>query len=238
LHPVFAATVTLVSIRNSAMTRATIGLDDKTYAYLLQQQPPEHPLLVELRALTSVMPRARMQIAPEQGHFLAFLCRTIGARRVLEVGTFTGYSALAMALALPHDGRIVACDVSAEWTAIGRGFWAKAGVADKIELRLGPAVATLQQLEREGAGGSFDLAFVDANKEDYDAYYECALRLVRVGGVIALDNVLRGGRVADLRETDRSVAAIRELNTRIASDERVDRVMLPVGDGMTLARRR
>jgi predicted O-methyltransferase YrrM len=218
------------------MTKATYGLDETIRTYLLANQPPEHPLLAELREVTATMTRSRMQISPEQGHFLAFLLRLIGARRVLEVGTFTGYSSLCMALVLPPDGRIVACDVSAEWTDVARRFWKKAGLADMVELRLGSAVDTLNALIDERK--EFDFAFIDANKEDYDAYYEACLRLVRPGGLIAIDNTLREGRVADLNETQPSVAAVRDLNAKIAKDERGDRVLLTVGDGMMLVRRR
>jgi predicted O-methyltransferase YrrM len=218
------------------MTRVTYGLDDTIRVYLLANEPPEHPLLRELRELTSTMSRSRMQIAPEQGHFLAFLLRLIEARRVLEVGTFTGYSSLCMALALPSDGRIVACDASREWTDVARRFWAKAGVAERVELRLGAAVDTLRALIAERQ--QFDFAFIDANKEDYDAYYELALQLIRRGGLIAIDNTLRDGRVVDPQETDLSVTAVRDLNAKIAADERGDRVLLPIGDGMTLVRKR
>ena len=218
------------------MTRATYGIDETIRAYLLANLPPEHPLLAELRDFTATMTKSRMQISPEQGHFLVFLLRLIGARRILEVGTFTGYSSLCMALALPSDGRIVALDTSAEWTAVARRFWDKAGVSDKIELRLGGAVDTMQALINEKQ--EFDFIFIDANKEDYDAYYEAALQLVRRGGVIAVDNALRDGRVADPSQTQPSVAVVRNLNTKIAGDERGDRVLLTVGDGMMLVRRR
>lgn len=220
------------------MTRVTYGLDQTVLNYILANQPAEHPLLAELRGVTSTMGRARMQISPEQGHFLAFLLRLIAAKTVLEIGTFTGYSALAMALALPDEGRIIACDKSEEWTDVARGFWDRAGVAKKIDLRIGAAVDTLQGLIAEGHGNRFDFAFIDANKEDYDAYYELALRLIRPAGLIAVDNALRGGRVADPEETQLSVSAVRDLNAKIARDERVDRVLLPVGDGMMLVRRR
>ena len=218
------------------MTRATYGLDETIREYLLANQPPEHPLLAELRDVTATMTRSRMQISPEQGHFLAFLIRLIGARRVLEVGTYTGYSSLCMALALPFEGRIVACDKSKEWTDVAKRFWSKAGLADRIELRLGSAVDTLDALIDEKK--EFDFVFVDANKEDYDAYYEASLRLVRPNGLIAIDNTLREGRVADLNETELSISAVRDLNAKIAKDERGDRVLLTVGDGMMLVRRR
>ena len=218
------------------MTRFSYGLDDTIREYLLANQPPEHPLLAELRETTATMSRSRMQISPEQGHFLSFLVRLIGARRVLEVGTFTGYSSLCMALALPPETRIIACDVSKEWTDVARRFWAKAGVADRVELRLGSAVDTLQTLI--GEGQQFDFAFIDANKEDYDAYYESSLRMIRPGGLIGIDNTLREGRVADPSQTALSITAVRDLNAKIAKDERVDRVLITVGDGMMLARRR
>lgn len=218
------------------MTRATYGLDETIRAYLVANQPTEHPLLAELREVTSTMTRSRMQISPEQGHFLAFLVRLIGARRVLEVGTYTGYSSLCMALALPPDGDIVACDKSEEWTNVARQYWSKAGLANRIELRIGSAVDTLEALIRERQ--QFDFAFIDANKEDYDAYYECSLQLVRPGGLIAIDNMLREGRVADPTVTQLSVTAVRDLNAKIAKDERGDRVLITVGDGIMLVRRR
>jgi predicted O-methyltransferase YrrM len=179
-----------------------------------------------------------MQITPEQGHLLALLVRLMGARRVLEIGTFTGYSALAMALALPADGRLIACDISEEWTGIARAYWQRAGVADRIDLRIAPALMTIGRLERDGALHAFDLVFIDADKTGYDAYYEGALRLVRTGGLIVLDNMLRRGRVADPCDGDADTVALRNMNTKIAADERVDRVLLPIASGMTLARRR
>lgn len=218
------------------MTRATYGVDETIRAYLLANLPPEHPLLAELREVTATMTRSRMQISPEQGHFLAFLVRLIGARRVLEVGTYTGYSSLCMALAMPSDGRIVACDMSAEWTDVAKQFWKKAGLADRIELRLGSAVDTMEALIKERQ--EFDFVFIDANKEDYDAYYEFALRLVRPNGLIAIDNMLREGRVADPSMTQLSISAVRDLNAKIAKDERGDRVLITVGDGMMLVRPR
>jgi len=221
-----------------ARPRARAVLDDSLYAYLQANEPPEHPELAKLREVTKAMPRGRMQIAPEQGHFLAFLVRLIGARRTLEIGTFTGYSALAVALALPADGRVVGCDRSEEWVSVGRPFWARAGVAGKIDIRIGPAVDSLRQLEQEGAGGSFDLAFIDADKESMDAYYESSLRLVRPGGLIVLDNMFQGGRLIDPGNTEPRTEIVRRLNAKIAADDRVDRVLLPVGDGMSLVRRR
>jgi predicted O-methyltransferase YrrM len=212
------------------------AVDDRLHAYLLAHQPPEHEQLKALRACTATLTEARMQITPEQGHFLGLLVRLILGRRVLEIGTFTGYSALAMALTLPADGRLTTCDISEEWTRMARTYWQRAGVADKINLRIAPALATLAQLEREG--GLWDLVFIDADKTGYDAYYEAALRLVRPGGLIVLDNMLRRGRVADPRDDEADTAALRYMNIKIAADERVDRVLLPVASGMTLARRR
>jgi len=222
---------------NVPKIRARASLDDSLYAYMQANQPPEHPELRKLREVTSPLPRGRMQIAPEQGHFLGFLVRLIGARRTLEIGTFTGYSALAVALALPADGRVLGCDISEEWVSVGRPFWERAGVTNKIEIRIGPALDTLCKLEQDGANGSFDLAFIDADKENMDAYYESSLRLVRPGGLIVLDNMFQGGRIIDPSNTELRTDIVRRLNVKIAGDNRVDRVLLPVGDGMTLVRR-
>ena len=179
-----------------------------------------------------------MQIAPEQGAFLALLARLLGARRAIEAGTFTGYSALVVAEALPADGQLIACDVSAEWTAVGQRFWRQAGVADKIDLRLRPALETLRELISDGAAGAFDFAFIDADKPGYDAYYEHCLTLLRPGGVVAIDNVLWDGRVADDECNDEDTAAIRALNEKVHGDARVEAAMLPIGDGLTLALKR
>jgi O-methyltransferase len=218
------------------MTRVTYGLDETIRAYLLENQPAEHPLLAELRELTATVTRSRMQISPEQGHFLTFLIRLTGARRVLEIGTYTGYSSICMALAMPPDGRIVACDNSVEWTDVAKRFWKKAGLADRIELRIGSALDSFEALIKERQ--EFDFVFIDANKEDYDSYYESSLKLVRPNGLIVIDNMLRDGRVADPSETELSITAVRDLSAKIAKDERGDRVLLTVGDGMTLVRRR
>src|SRR6266511_1020866 len=225
-------------LMNVIRARARASLDDSLYGYLQAHQPPEHPELSKLRDITRAMPRARMQISIEQGHFLAFLVRLIGARRTLEIGTFTGCSALAVALALPPDGRVLGCDISEEWVSIGRPFWARAGVANKIEIRIGPALDTLHKLEQDGAASTFDLAFVDADKENLDGYYETSLRLIRPGGLIILDNMFQGGRVIDSGNTEFRTGVVRDLNAKIAADDRVDRVLIPVGDGMTLVRRR
>ena len=193
----------------------------------------------ELRAHTlAATPAHRMQVSPEQGAFMQLLVKLLGARWTLEVGTFTGYSALVVAEALPDDGRVIACDVSEEWTSVGRPFWERAGVADKIDLRLKPAVDTLEELIASGDAGSFDFAFIDADKVNYDAYYERCLTLLRRGGVIGIDNVLWGGRVADERVRDDDTRAIRALNAKVNTDDRVDATMLPIGDGLTLAVKR
>ncbi len=213
------------------MTNRTLTLSDELVAYVRRVGVREHPVLADLREDTARLPMARMQIAPEQGAFMALLVRLIGARRILEIGTFTGYSSTAMALALPDDGRITCLDVSEEWTARARRAWADAGVADRVDLRLGPAVESLAALEDD----SYDLAFIDADKTSYDAYYEGCLRVVRPGGLILIDNVLQGGRVAEPSE-DENVSAIQALNDRIATDERVDMTLLPVADGLTMAR--
>ena len=212
-------------------------LTDGLYDYLLATSLREPEVLRRLREETSALPQAGMQIAPEQGQFMALLVELIGARRTLEVGTFTGYSALVVALALPAEGRVIACDVSPEFTAIARRYWAEAGVADKIELRLAPAVETLDGLLAEGQAGSFDFAFIDADKETYDTYYERALELLRPGGLIAVDNVLWSGAVADESRQDKETRAIRALNTKVLRDRRVAISMVPIGDGLMLARK-
>lgn len=220
------------------MCRTTRPLSERLHTYLLSVEPPEHEELQKLRDATAKLTLAHFQVAPEQGHLLAFLVRLAGARRALEVGTFTGYSALAVALALPPEGSLVACEIDQRWIEVGYPFWQRAGVAGKIEVKVGPALATLLLLQQTGACSSFDLAFIDANKEDYDGYYESALRLVRPGGLIALDNMFFRGDVADPSVADPQASSIRRLNTKIAADERVDRVVIPIGDGMTLVRRR
>ncbi len=213
------------------MSNRTLNLTDDLVDYVQRLGVREHPVLAALRDETAKLPEHGMQIAPEQGAFMSLLVRATGAARIIEIGTFTGYSSTVMALALPPDGRILCCDVSREWTDIARGAWADAGVADRVELRLGPATETLATLNDD----SFDLAFIDADKTGYDAYYEGCLRVVRPGGLILIDNVLQGGRVVDGAEDGESVRAIRALNEKIAVDERVDHVMLPLADGLTLA---
>ena len=218
------------------MSNRSIGLAEDLHAYLLSVGVREPEVLRALREETAELPRASMQIAPEEGAALAMLVRLMGARRILEVGTFTGYSSTAMALALPAGGQIVCCDVSEEWTDIARRAWTRAGVADRVELHLRPALDTLDDLLAADQAGTFDLAFIDADKGNYGAYYERALRLVRRGGLIAIDNVLWSGRVADPSVTDDDTEAIRELNALIATDDRVDVAMLPIADGLMLAR--
>lgn len=220
------------------MKNKSIQLDDGLYTYLLSVSLREPDVLRQLREETANHPYGGMQIAPEQGQFMALLVELIGAQRVLEIGVFTGYSSTCMALALPPDGRLMALDLSAEYTGIARRYWQLAGVADKIELRLGPALASLDRLIEDGAGDSFDLAFIDADKGHYAAYYERSLRLLRPGGLLLIDNVLWGGKVADPSVKDNDTQAIRDLNRKIYTDERVTAVLLPVADGLTLARKR
>ncbi len=213
-------------------------ITDKVYDYLVANSVREPPVLARLREETATMPMAIMQITPEQGQFMALLVELIGARRTLEVGTFTGYSALSVALALPADGRVVACDISEEFTAVARRYWAEAGVADKIDLRLGPAEETLDALIAEGLSGAFDFMFIDADKQGYDAYYERGLALLRPGGLIAIDNVLWHGAVADPDNQEEETRAIRALNRKVQADERVGISLVPIGDGLMLARKR
>ncbi len=220
------------------MTRRTLPLTERLQDYVRANSLREHPVLARLREQTATLPDPDMQIAPEQGQFMALLVELIGARRILEIGCFTGYSALWMALALPGDGRLVTLDVNEDWTEIGRAAWRDAGVEHKIEVRIGLALDSLDALLAEGAAGSFDLAFVDADKKSYDAYYERALELVRPGGLILLDNMLWRGTVADPAVDDRQTEALRELAAKMHRDERVSLSLLPIADGLTLARKR
>jgi predicted O-methyltransferase YrrM len=219
------------------MSNQTLALDDRLYDYLLGVSLREDPILARLRAETSALPEANMQIAPEQGQFMALLAKLMGARRCLEVGTFTGYSALAIAQALPADGQLIALDVSEQWTSIARRYWAEAGVAERIDLRLGPAADTMHRLLDTRQGESFDFIFVDADKTGYRAYCGLALELLRPGGLLLLDNVLWGGRVIDPAINDPDTRAIRELNEWLYQEERVDLSLVPIGDGLTLARK-
>lgn len=220
------------------MSSRTIAMTDELRGYLLSVSLREAEVLARLRAETATLPMAGMQISPEQGQFMALLVQALGVKKALEVGVFTGYSSLVVALALPPEGRVVACDVSEEWTGIARRYWREAGVAEKIELRLAPGADSLRALLADGQAGTFDFAFIDADKRGYDTYYELALQLVRPGGLIGLDNVLRGGRVLNPPAGDEDTLAIRRLNEKLHRDERVTVSMLPIGDGLTLAMKR
>jgi predicted O-methyltransferase YrrM len=220
------------------MSNRSISLTDSLYDYLLSVSLRESQLQRRLREETAADPMARMQISPEQGQFMGLLARLMGARRCIEVGVFTGYSSLAVALALPADGRIVACDVSEEWTSMARRYWAEGGVAHKIDLRLAPALETLDSLLAASGGSSFDLAFIDADKANYLGYYERVLQLLRPGGLAVVDNTLWSGRVADPEVADADTVALRHFNDHLHRDDRVDLSLLPVGDGLTLARKK
>lgn len=217
------------------MSNKTINLSDSLYEYVLSITLREPDVARELREETAREPMARMQIAPDQGQFMALIVRLMRARRALEVGVFTGYSALCVALALPEDGQLVACDVNRDWTEIGKRYWEKAGVTHKIELKISPATKTLDELLKRGASSTFDFAFIDADKENYVAYYERALQLLRAGGLIAIDNTLWSGKVADAKENDSETNAIRDFNQHLQRDSRVDLSLVPIGDGLTLA---
>jgi predicted O-methyltransferase YrrM len=219
------------------MSSRTLNLDATVYGYLLNHSLREHPAQIALREATRNHPHATMQISPEQGQFMALLIRLIGARRAIEVGVFTGYSALSVALALPDDGKLLACDISDEYTRIGVPHWKAAGVAHKIDLHLAPALTTLDARIRGGEKGLYDFAFIDADKTSYDSYFERCLTLLRVGGLIAIDNTLWNGKVA-LPADDADTKALQALNDKLHRDERVDISMLPIGDGLTLARKR
>lgn len=220
------------------MANQTLGIEPQLYNYLLSVSLREPEILRQLREETIQHPMARMQIAPEQGQFMALLVQLIGAKKTLEIGVFTGYSALVVALALPPDGRLVACDVSAEFTAIARGYWQKAGVADKIGLHIAPALETLDQLLAAGEAESFDFAFIDADKSNYDGYYERSLQLVRPGGLIVIDNVLWSGKVADREVQDNRTTKIRALNEKLHQDQRINLSLVPIADGLTLAQKK
>ena len=220
------------------MTDRRLQITDEIHRYLVDHSVREPDVLARLRAATASLPQAGMQIGPEQGQLMALLAKLVGAKRCIEVGVFTGYSSLAVALALPEDGRILACDVSEQWTAIARRFWREAGVEHKIELKLQPAVRTLEELLAAGEAGRYDFAFVDADKPAYDSYYELLLKLLRPGGLMALDNTLWSGAVLDPNEREPNTVALRALNDKLHRDERIDVSLLPVGDGLTLARKR
>lgn len=220
------------------MTTRSFYLPEDIQQYMLEATLREPAIMRELREETAAHPHAGMQTGPDQVQFLQLLVRLINARRCIEVGVFTGYSALGAALALPEDGRIVACDVNEEYTAIARRYWDRAGVADKIDLYLASATETLDSLLTAGETGRYDFAYIDADKPNYDAYYERLLRLIRTNGLITIDNVLWGGDVADPQVTDESTAALRALNEKIGRDTRVDASLLPIGDGLMVVRKR
>ena len=219
------------------MSKTITFLNEQLYRYMLDAGLREPDVLRALREETATLEMAVMQISPDQGQFMAFLVRLIDARSIIEVGTFTGYSALTMALATNADAKIVCCDISEKWTNIAKTYWARAGVEHKIELRLAPALNTLKQLLTE-AKGCYDFAFIDADKTNYDSYYEHCLELIRPGGVIAIDNILWGGKVADTSQQDDDTQAIRALNKKLGIDERIELSIVPIGDGLTLARKR
>jgi predicted O-methyltransferase YrrM len=217
------------------VSNKTFTLSEPLYRYVLENSLREPEVLRELREETAKLPLARMQIAPEQGQFMALLAKLMGARRCLEVGVFTGYSSLCVALALPGGGRIIACDTSREWTDIARRYWQRAGVADKVELKIGPAVQTLDALIAGDASGTFDFAFIDADKENYPVYFERTLKLLRTGGLAVIDNTLWSGKVADSADHDPDTEAIRAFNSSLSRDSRVFLSLVPIGDGLTLA---
>ncbi|HEY9847160.1 MAG TPA: class I SAM-dependent methyltransferase [Candidatus Caenarcaniphilales bacterium] len=217
------------------MSTKTFTLSDRLYDYYLSVSSREPEILQQLRAETAQHPLAAMQVSPEQGQFMALLIQLMGATKTLEIGTFTGYSSLWVALALPACGKIVACDVSEEWTSVARRYWQQAGVAEKIDLRLAPALATLEQLLATEQTNSFDFAFIDADKENYLQYFELSLQLIRPGGLIAIDNVLWSGRVAEPQVQDKSTTALRAFNQKLHHDQRISLSLIPIGDGLTLA---
>jgi len=220
------------------MTFQTLGLEPHLYEYLLSVSLQEPKILSQLRQETAQHPMGRMQIAPEQGQFMALLVQLMGAKKTLEVGVFTGYSTLVVALALPPQGKVVACEVNQEYAAIACRCWQQAGVADKIDLHVAPAQETLAQLLRDGQAATFDFAFIDADKSNYDSYYEQALQLVRPGGLIAIDNVLWSGRVANPQVQDNRTKKIRALNQKLHQDRRISLSLVPIGDGLALAWKR
>jgi predicted O-methyltransferase YrrM len=219
------------------MTLRTLPIDEGLMQYVHDHGAREHPAQAGLRAATRSHPHAGRQIGPDQGQFMALLVKLLGAKRTIEIGVFTGYSALTVALALPPDGRVLACDVSDEYTRVGKPFWQQAGVAHKIDLVLGPALATLDARLATGEAACYDFAFIDADKSNYDGYYERCLQLVRTGGLIAFDNTLWGGAVAKAA-SDADTRALQALNNKLQRDERIDCALLTVGDGLTLARKR
>lgn len=220
------------------MSNRSIGLDGPLYEYLLSASLREHPALSRLRAETAAHPKVNMQISPEQGQFMALLVKLSRAVRCIEVGVFTGYSSLAVALALPPTGRLIACDISEEYTAVARRYWDEAGVAGRIDLRIAPALDTLDALLTAGGAGAYDFGFIDADKRAYGEYYERLLALLRPGGLIAIDNTLWNGAVADVGNREPDTMAIRAFNERLRDDARIDLSLVPIGDGLSLARKR
>lgn len=220
------------------MSRRTTPLTEDLYDYFLEVSLRESDVLRRLREETGRLEKANMQISPEQGQFMTLLVELMGARKALELGTFTGYSALCIAEGLPDDGRLIACDIDHEWPSFGMRYWSEAGVRDKIEFRAGKAIETLADLISEGMEESFDFVFVDADKRGLDDYYEMSLRLTRAGGLITVDNTLWDGKVADPDVFDDDTMAIRGFNARVIDDERVDLSLVPIGDGLTLLRKR
>jgi len=220
------------------MSNQTLGLEPQLYHYLQTVSLREPEILTQLRQETAQHPLGRMQIAPEQGQFMALLVQLLAAKKTLDIGVFTGYSALVVALALPPEGKVIACDVNQESTAIAQRYWQQAGVADKIDLYIAPAEETLDKLLTAGEAGTFDFAFIDADKSNYDLYYEKALQLVRPGGLIAIDNVLWSGKVADTQFQDNRTNKIRVFNQKLHQDQRVNISLVPIGDGLTLAMKR
>ena len=219
------------------MTRKTLGLENHVYDYILEFGVREADLLKELREETSADPMHRMQVSPEQGALMQLLLRTMGARQGIEVGVFTGYSSLSLALALPEDGRLVACDINDEWASVAQRYWKKAGVEDRIQFHLRPAVETLDDLLQKGEQGRYDFAFIDADKESYEQYYERCLKLIRQGGLLIVDNVLWGGKVANELDLEETTCIIRAFNEKRIKDRRVELSMIPVADGITLMRK-
>ena len=220
------------------MSNRTIAITESIYKYLCDHSLREDKVLVDLRNYTFSMEERAMQIAPEQGQFMQMLVKLIGAKNTIEVGVFTGYSSLAIALALPKDGRIVACDVNPQYTSVAEKFWVSAGVREKIDLRIGPARNTLSELISDGLTGTFDFAFIDADKVNYNHYYERCLELIRPGGLITVDNVLWGGAVSNDGINDVDTKSIRALNDKLHQDERIELSLVPIGDGLTLAMKR
>ncbi|MBU6346178.1 MAG: class I SAM-dependent methyltransferase [Cyanobacteria bacterium REEB494] len=219
------------------MIKQTLGLGTDLYNYLLRNSLREVEILSELRQETAKLPMSIMQISPEQGQFMALLIKILGAKKTLDIGVFTGYSSLVVALSLPDDGKIIACDISEEYTSMARIYWQRAGVADKIDLQLAPALETLDKLLAAGEAGTFDFAFIDADKANYENYYERSLELIRPGGLIAVDNVLWSGRVADPEIQDNQTSKIRAFNQKVHQDSRITLSLVPIADGLTLARK-